>query len=173
MATYIGLLKGVNVGGNNKVPMVELRTLFESLGYGDVRTFIQSGNIVFASDAAPVSRDLERAIEACFAIRITVVLRTSVELRKIIRHNPFDVRDKSKLMVGFMAEAPSKSDVIRLEHERFTVEQFRVLGPNLYFLFPDGMARTKLPDYLHRQLKVPFTVRNWNTVNKLLDMSEP
>jgi uncharacterized protein (DUF1697 family) len=72
-----------------------------------------------------------------------------------------------------MAKAPSKSDVDSLDHERFPVERFFVVGANLYLLFPDGMARTKLPDYLQRQLKVPFTVRNWNTVNKLFELSEP
>ena len=173
MATYVGLLKGVNVGGNHQVPMLELRALFESLGYGDVRTFIQSGNIIFANDAAPVARDLELEIEARFGIKINVVLRTPVDLRKVIRENPFEAADPSKLMVGFMAKAPSKSDVDSLDHERFPVERFTVVGANLYLLFPDGMARTKLPDYLHRQLKVPFTVRNWSTVNKLFELSEP
>jgi uncharacterized protein (DUF1697 family) len=172
MPTYVGLLRGVNVGGNNMVAMAELRELFESIGYANVRTFIQSGNVIFDSPRAPSHDVLEAAIESHFTLRISVAVRSSLELRKVLASNPFAGVDTSKLYVGFLTGAPSKDLVAQLDHERFAEEEFRVLGSEYFVLLPHGAARTKLPEYLNRQLKVPVTMRNWNTVNKLVELAK-
>jgi uncharacterized protein (DUF1697 family) len=152
--------------------MVELRELFVSLGYDDVSTFIQSGNVLFASDEVPNPRDLERAIATRFSINVSVAVRTRNDLRKVLKNNPFEVVNPSRLYVGFMTQKPVKVDVDELDHDRFASEQFSVIGAELYLHVPDGMASTKAPDYLNRRLKVPFTMRNWNTVTKLLELLE-
>jgi uncharacterized protein (DUF1697 family) len=171
MPRFVGLLRGVNVGGKNNVPMAELRALVESLGYTDVSTFIQSGNLFFTGDDSVTPKQLETAIESRFGIEITVVLRTPAELESVVRANPFRSADPSKLHVGFMAKKPSAAAVAKLDKKRFLPDEFTVKGAELYLHLPNGMARTKLPGYLDRQLKIPTTVRNWNTVNKLIELS--
>jgi uncharacterized protein (DUF1697 family) len=168
---FVGLLRGVNVGGKNKLPMGELRTLFESLGHREVSTFIQSGNVIFTGTEPVTPEQLETAIANRFGIEITVMLRTPAELECVVKRNPFPSGDPSKLHVGFMAEKPLAAAVAKLDRERFRPDEFAVRDAELYLYLPNGMARTKLPGYLDRQLKIPTTVRNWNTVNKLIELS--
>ncbi|HUQ40096.1 MAG TPA: DUF1697 domain-containing protein [Acidimicrobiales bacterium] len=172
MPTYVALLRGINVGGKNKVPMAELRAVFEALGHSDVRTYIQSGNVVFSGPKAPTPATLEKAIGAEFGIDLTVVVRTPAQLSAAVgKKNPFPTANTSALHIGFMAEAPAAAAVKALDRERFLPEEFAVVGSDLYLHLPDGMGRTKLPPYLDRQLKVPTTVRNWNTVTKLVELA--
>ena len=171
MPRLVGLLRSVNVGGKNKLPMAELRALVESLGYTEVGTFIQSGNVIFTADNSVTPKRLETAIESRFGIETTVVLRTSAELESVVEANPFLSADPSKLHVGFMAETPPAAAVAKLDNDRFLPDEFAVNGAQLYLHLPNGMARTKLLGYLDRQLKIPTTVRNWNTVNKLIELS--
>jgi uncharacterized protein (DUF1697 family) len=152
--------------------MADLRDLFVSLGYDDVSTFIQSGNVLFSSEVVPNPLDLESAVATCFGIHINVAVRSRNELRKALTNNPFEVVNPSRLFVGFMTKRPAKTDVNDLDHERFASERFSVVGAELYLDVPDGMASTKAPDYLNRRLKVPITMRNWNTVTKLLELTE-
>jgi uncharacterized protein (DUF1697 family) len=171
MPTYVALLRGVNVGGHHKVPMAELRSLFESMGFSDVQTLIQSGNVIFGSKAAPVAQRLEAAIEDRFAVASNVVLRTPSQLEAVLRNAPASMSDVSRLHVAFFTKQPSPADVVQLDHERFLPEQFSVRDNDMYVHLPNGAARTKLPDYLNRRLKVPMTMRNWNTVNRLAQLS--
>jgi uncharacterized protein (DUF1697 family) len=171
MPRYVGLLRGVNVGGKNTVPMAQLRTLVTSLGHTAVTSYIQSGNIVFTSEKAVTPKSLEKAIKTEFAVEVVVVLRTPPELRKIVKSNPFPKADLSKVHVGFMAEEPSAAAIAKLDPEPFLPEQFVIEGTDLYVHLPNGMGRTKLMAYLGRQLKVPTTVRNWNTVLKLVELA--
>jgi uncharacterized protein (DUF1697 family) len=171
MPKFVGLLRGINVGGKNKVPMTQLRTLFESLGHTEVVTFIQSGNVVFTARGSVAPESLERAIESEFGIDITVVLRTPRELEKVVTGNPFPNADASKLHVGFMANKLTAAAVKKLDAERFLPDEFAVRGRETYLHLPGGLGRAKLPGYLDRQLKIPTTVRNWNTVTKLVDLT--
>lgn len=171
MPSYIGLLRGINVGGKNKVPMAELRTLLESLGLTEVRTLIQSGNVLFSSERPIERTSLEHAIARQFLVNTFVVLRSPRDLRSVVERNPFGHLDSSKLHVGFMTEKPPAAAVAGLDLERFGPEQCIVDKRELYLHLPDGMARTKLPAYLDRQLKTPITVRNWNTVTKLVELA--
>jgi uncharacterized protein (DUF1697 family) len=171
MSTHIALLRGVNVGGKNKLPMAELRAHFASLGFHNVRTLIQSGNVVFESAHAPTAQQLETTIEERFAIASRISLRTPQELANVVANVPVTMSDAARLYVGFFAEKPSASDVVHLDHERFLPEQFSVVGEEIYMHLPEGMAQTKLPDYLNRRLKAPITFRNWNTVNRLVALA--
>ena len=170
MSTQVALLRGINVGGNNMVPMADLRAIFESLGCADVVTYIQSGNVVFARDTEVVPQEVEDALEERIGVRIVVVLRSAAALQRVVAGVPFADADVTKLHVGFMAHDPDPDRVANLETERFLPEQFAVVGRELYLYLPVGMGQTKLPAYLDRQLKVPITVRNWNTVNKLVEL---
>ena len=171
MPTYIGLLRGVNVGGHNKVSMSALRELVASLGHADVTTYIQSGNVVFTSkkDVSPTS--LERAIEKEFGFDISLVLRTRAELKRVVNANPYADADLKTVHVGFMASKPRAAEVRGLDADQFEPEEFMIKGRDLYLHLPNGIGRTKLFAYLDRKLTVPITVRNWNTVCKLLELA--
>ena len=153
--------------------MAGLRALFESMGHTDVATYIQSGNVVFTAAKAVTPVSLERAIAAEFGIEPAVVLRTPKELAAAIRANPFPRADPTRLHVGFMANAPAAATLAKIDAEPFRPEEFAVRGHDLYLHLPDGMGRAKLPPFLDRRLRIPTTVRNWNTVNKLLELSAP
>jgi uncharacterized protein (DUF1697 family) len=168
---YVALLRGINVGGKNKLAMADLRSLVESLGHTDVTTYIQSGNVLFTSAKPVAPQTLEAAIKDACGIGITVVLRTPAEFAKVVTANPFSRADLSKVHVGFMARQPPKALIATLDAERFEPEAVAVRGAELYFHLPDGMGRSKLPDYVGRQLKIPTTVRNWNTVLKLASLA--
>ena len=171
MPTYVALLRGVNVGGKNKVSMRALRELVESMGHRDVNTYIQSGNVVFTTAKAITAQSLERAIHRELGLDITVVLRTRAELQRAIRANPFAKADLSTVHIGFMAARPKPAVVAGLDTDRFAPDSFAVKGTELYLHLPNGIGRSKLPPYLDRQLKIPTTVRNWNTVLKLLELA--
>ncbi len=98
-----------------------------------------------------------------------MVLRTPAELESVVKADPFPSANPSKLHVGFMAEKPTAAAVAKLDNERFRPDEFAIIGAELYLHLQNGMTRTKLPAYLDRQLKIPTTVRNWNTVNKLIE----
>ena len=171
MPTYAALLRGINVGGHNKVPMGDLRAVVESLGHTDVTTYIQSGNVVFTSKKNVTPAALERVIKNEFGFDITVVLRTRAELQRVVKDNPFARADLKTVHVGFMASKPSPAAVRDLDTDQFAPDEFAIKGTDLYLHLPNGMGRTKLPPYLDRKLKVPTTVRNWNTVLKLLELT--
>jgi uncharacterized protein (DUF1697 family) len=100
-----------------------------------------------------------------------VIFRSSAELAHVVERNPFPRADRSKLHVGFMAAKPATAVLAALDGEPFLPDEFAVVGSELYLHLPDGMGRTKLPDYVVRRLKVPTTVRNWNTVMKLVELA--
>ena len=168
---YVALLRGVNLAGKNKVPMVGLRALFESLGHTQVSTYIQSGNVLFTSARPLKPKSLETVIHDKFGFPAAVMLRTPQELERVVASSPFKRVDTSKLHVAFMAGEPRREVVDDLDRGRFKPEEFVVQGHDLYLHLPNGVGRTKLPAYLDRQLKTPFTIRNWNTVMKLLELS--
>jgi uncharacterized protein (DUF1697 family) len=170
-SVYVGLLRGVNVGGTNKLAMADLRSLFEDLGFSGVRTFIQSGNVVFASGHQPASLALEAAIAQRFGIETDVVLRSSSELGGVVAANPFPHDLARSVHVGFMARAPGQAALEALEPERFEAERFAVVGTEAYVYLPAGVGPSKLPAYLARRLGTPITFRNWSTVNRLLELS--
>jgi uncharacterized protein (DUF1697 family) len=169
--SYVALLRGVNVGGKGRVPMQELRELFESFGFENVRTHIQSGNVIFRSSAMPSTSVLESALFDRFHIASPVVVRTSSELSKVIRNDPFGDVDRSYLHVGFMAQAITDAEVASLELDRFAPERIAAAGTEVYFCLPGGMGNSKLAGYLNRKIGGSMTVRNWNTVTTLAELA--
>ena len=172
MAAIISLLRGVNVGGHNKIKMEELRALYESLELREPQTYVQSGNVVFSSkerNLATLAGKIEDAIEKKCGFCPEVVLRTVSEMRDVIARNPFAKRsgiDPGKLIVFFLTRDPGQ---FAITTER---EEVHFRGRELYIYFPDGMGRSKLVPALTRALKNSGTARNWNTVTKLLAMAE-
>ncbi len=179
MPVVISLLRGVNVGGHNKIKMEALRALYASLGLRDPQTYIQSGNVIFRTedrDLVALAERIKAAIERSFDIRPEVMLRTASELKNVIVRNPFAKKpdvDPSKLVVMFLSSVPNAEaceSVLKLNVEP---EEMRIDGRELYVYFPNGQGRTKFPAAaIQKVLKTPCTGRNWNTVIKLLEMAE-
>jgi uncharacterized protein (DUF1697 family) len=174
---HVALLRGINVGGKNKLPMRELAALFEESGCRDVTTYIQSGNVVFTPPArgqATLARTLQQRIADEFSLRVPVVLRTAGELATVAGANPFLARklDPATLHVIFLADAPSAKAVAALDPERSPPDQFSVAGRDIYVCCPNGVARSKLTnDYFDRTLATISTGRNWRTVMTLVEMA--
>ena len=178
MPVVISMLRGVNVGGHNKIQMDALRDLYESLKLSGPQTYVQSGNVVFEAEdrnLAPLAAHIEQAIEGTFGFRVSVILRTSAELRDAAAKNPFAARsgiEPSKLAVTFLATHPSAEARSRLLAIEAAPEELYIDGRELYTYYPNGMARPKLSWALvQRTLAIPGTSRNWNTVTRLLEMA--
>ena len=175
--TFAALLRGVNVGGKNKVPMAGLRSLLESAGYADVVTYVQSGNVVLRSSsrsAAKTESRLEGLIAEAFGSRIAVLLRTPAELRRIASENPFlaGKAELSRLYVVFLRTAPKPEAVERLDPHRSPGDEYRLAGNELFLQLPSGAGQTKLTlDYFERTLGVDGTARNWNTLLRLVELT--
>ena len=179
MAVLISMLRGVNVGGHNKVSMAELRTLYESLRLQDPQTFVQSGNVVFRTierNSAALAKRIEDAIEQRFGFRCDVIVRTPDELKDVIARNPFAKRrniDPGKLLVTFLANHPSaqaRDQVLKIKTDP---EELHIDGREVYIYFPNGMGRSKLSwPTIGKKLGTTGTGRNWNSVTKLLEMAE-
>jgi uncharacterized protein (DUF1697 family) len=179
VSVLIAMLRGVNVGGYQKVRMEALRTLCGSLGLQDAQTYIQSGNLVFREDGGEpmtVARRLEDGIEHAFGFRPDVMVRTTSELRKVIAKNPFAGRpgiEPNRLLVSFMASAPTAQARDQVLAMAFEPEQVRIHGRELYVYYPNGMARPSIPmSRIEKALQRSATGRNWNTVLKLMEMAE-
>lgn len=181
MPVLISMLRGVNVGGHNKIKMDALRSLYESLKFTDCQTYVQSGNVVFAMrerdpDLNSLATRLQSAIARKFGFSPDVILRTSAELRAAIATNPFAKRagiDSSKLLVAFLASDPGAQARANLSAIKIAPEEVIFAGRELYIYFPNGIGRAKLSwPAIDRALKVPLTGRNWNTVTKLLEIGE-
>jgi uncharacterized protein (DUF1697 family) len=174
---WICLLRGVNVGGNHKVKMEELRAMFAgTLGYADVRTFIQSGNVVFTAARKPNPAPIEKAFAERFGFHSSMILRNADEMRALIAANPFAGRDfdPSKLLVTFLSNDPGVEAARKLADFDTAGEDLALIGRDLYGYFHNGLGKTKLKfAALPKILGEPGTGRNWNSVLKLEAMTRP
>ncbi|GIN72700.1 hypothetical protein J14TS2_31750 [Bacillus sp. J14TS2] len=181
MPVYIAFLRGINVGGHRKIKMNELRTSLEKIGLDHVQTYIQSGNVLFESNEKEewLRQEIERRIFEDFGFSISVILRTATELEAIIANLPFPeeiilkVRTSSVgeiLYVALLLHAPLQEKVERLDGYKHDGEDYQVVGHEVYFLFGNGARNSKLADQM-QSLGVPTTVRNWKTLNKLIEMA--
>jgi uncharacterized protein (DUF1697 family) len=175
-ATYLALLRGINVGGKNKLLMHDLSQMFSDLGCEDVRTFIQSGNVIFRASPALSVRIpglIAAQIAKTFGYRTPVVLRTAEQLGDVIRNNPLlePGAAEETLHVLFLADLPSPDLVGKLDPHRSTPDAFIVRGREVYLHLPNGVARSKLTnDYFDSKLATTSTGRNWRTVTKLFEL---
>ena len=173
----VALLRGINVGGKNKLPMRDLATMFREAGCGDVQTYIQSGNVLFRADPA-LAEDIPSLISASilsrFGYRVPVITRTAQELEQTVQANPFAEAgaEADKLLVFFLADLPDPAHVEALDPNRSPGDEFVVLGREIFLHCPNGLARSKLTNsYFDTSLSTTSTGRNWRTVRKLLDLA--
>ncbi len=174
MTTHVAMLRAVNVGGS-PMAMADLRAAFVDMGHDDARTYIQTGNVVFAS-SAPAARlqvEIEAGLEARFGRAVPLVMRTGTQLAKVVRDNPLaGGRDPKKTHVTFLRQKPERGRVTGLDTDAFLPDEFRVAGLEVYVSCPSGYGRTKITNaYFERALKVPATTRNLTTVTKLVGMA--
>jgi uncharacterized protein (DUF1697 family) len=174
MPRHVLLLRGVNVGGRNKLPMDELRGVVERLGATEVSTYIQSGNVLFSAaktKAKALPAGLREAIGERYGYDVPVMLRDAGALGRIVDGNPFSDAPPKSVHVAFLEPSPTADCVAALDPERSPPDRFAPGDGVLYLCYPNGMARTKLTNaYLDRTLGVASTLRNWNTVGRLLDL---
>jgi len=168
----VALLRGVNVGGKNRLPMAPLAAMFEAAGCRNVRTYIQSGNVVFEAAPRGLAARIEAAILKDFGFAAPVTLRTRGEFEAVVRGNPFlPGADESHLYVGFLAGVPAPQAVKKLDPRRSPPDRFQVIGREVYLLLPNGVGRSKLTNaWFDRALETVCTIRNWRTVKQLLAM---
>ena len=177
MNTYISILRGINVGGNRVIKMDALRRIYEDLGYINVRTYIQSGNVIFQSDQSDpkeMEMGISNKIKVIFSFDVPVIVKTKDELAGIFRNNPFlqtHTNEIDKLHVTLFSSQPELSDNVNMNiglgNDKFA------FGDSVMYLYcPDGYGKTKLPNqYLEQKLKVIATTRNWKTITELIKIS--
>jgi uncharacterized protein (DUF1697 family) len=175
--TQLALLRGINVGGKNKLPMRDLAGMFVEAGCENVRTFIQSGNVIFTSGSSVprVGAVIASMISERFGYTTPVILRTPLELKAVVSNNPFLAAGAAEdlLHVMFLADSPSPATVAALDPNRSSPDAFLVRGREIYLQLPNGVARTKLGNaWFDSKLNTTSTQRNWRTVTKLLEMME-
>lgn len=168
---YVALLRGVNVGGRTSLPMADLRAVFTDLGFGEVATYIQSGNAVFTSDARVDPEDLGRSLSGALGRDIATMVRTAAEVQAVLDHTPFAHEPATERHVGFLASAPARSVIDGLDLAAFAPEAGAIVGAEVHLHLPNGMGRAKLPVHLGRVLGGPVTYRNWRTVTKLAELA--
>lgn len=175
MQRRVALLRGINLGPSKRVAMPALRELLETEGFGEVKTYVQSGNVVLESDQDPakLERKLERAIEDRFNFPVGVIVRTERELAAVVKRNPLGeaATEPKRYQVTFLAEQMKPEQLERIAALAAGSEQFAAHGRELYAWHPDGVARSKLSAKLgSTSLGVKATSRNWTTVTTLLEM---
>lgn len=180
MTKYVALLRGINVGGHNKLKMAELRDALQPLGLQNIRTYIQSGNILFESSESEefLQQQIQETIQSTFTITSTVIIRTAEEFRSIVNNCPFseqDLADASatatgeSLHVALLSTVPTEENGANLLQYVSEKERCIIKGRDVYLLFHDSIRNAKLSQQLPK-LEVPATARNWKTMMKLATM---
>lgn len=182
MPVYLALLRGINVSGKKIIKMEDLRKLMEALGYADVKTYIQSGNVVFSNpegDKALIEKTVEEAIEKQYGFDVSVFVVDKDKLDKAVINNPFtegreeEASGFKKLYVTFLSETPSDENMEKLHQSSIGDDLIEVIGDVLYFKLESKASDSKLSNNLiESKLKLRATTRNWNTTLKLLNMME-
>jgi uncharacterized protein (DUF1697 family) len=177
MTTYIAMLRGINVSGHKIIKMERLRTVFEDVGFANVKTYVQSGNVVFETGEPPagLAAKIERTILNEFGFDVPVLTKSSKELQEIVKRNPFvkdAAIDQTKLHVTFLSDDPPRNALELLQPLAVGAEQARLVSRAVYLYCPNGYGNTKLNNTaLEKKLSCRATTRNWATTNKLLEMA--
>ena len=174
---YVALLRGVNLGRRNRVPMAQLRELLADLGYVDVSTFLQSGNALFTSRRKPaaLAREIEQAVAQRCHVETKVLLRTGAELSDVVRANPLTgtATDPARLYVTFLSDDADLAALNQMNAADYAPEQFAAGERAVYVWLPDGVQSSRLGQtFWERRLGCVATSRNWNTVTKLAELAE-
>ena len=176
MQTWIALLRGINVGGATVVPMKELISLFEKCNLHDIKTYIQSGNVVFRTEegVTSLSKHIKNVLDQNLAFHPKLLLRTVEQLQEAAEANPFPQgeADPKSLHLYFLSEPPKNRDLDGLTQLKKKSESFAIIGSTFYLHAPDGIGRSKLAAQVERHVGVDATARNWRTVCKVLEMAQ-
>lgn len=178
MMCYSALLRGINVSGQKRMKMEDLKNVFLSLGYTDVTTYIQSGNVLFYCEEENrqlMIEKIEGEIEKVFGFQVPVIIRTTDELKNILKSNPFLKLsvEAEKLYVSFLAQLPSEEAVEKLLAYKSESDQLLVQGQEVYICCENGYGNTKLSNsFLEKKLKIISTTRNLKTIHKMIEMSD-
>jgi len=176
---YISILRGINVSGRKKIKMAELKELYESLGFINVITYIQSGNVIFESDeenSEKIKSKIEEAIIRTYDFHVPIIIRTIKDFSELIRCNPFSPvdleKDGSRILVTFLTDSISGDHRELLMKFKSASESFEIMEKHICLHCPDGYGKTKLSNaFLEKKLNVTATTRNWKTVLKLYELS--
>lgn len=178
MKKFIALLRGINVSGHRLIRMEDLRELFSEMGFKDVSTYIQSGNVIFRSgnsEAADMERLITQAIQKKYGFEAPVRIVDFEDLQIVFANNPFinnHSRDIPFLHVSFLSGIPDLEDLKKLDAKAFLPDEFFVNGNYIYLYCPNGYGRTKLTNsFFEKKLKLEATTRNWKTIIELMRIS--
>lgn len=179
MTTYISLLRGINVGGQKKIPMNQLVALYDETGFKNIKTYVNSGNVVFdyySRETNSLAKVIELKIKEKFNLNVPVLIRSIDELEKTIANNPFfntgdDYNDK--LYVTFLSEQPGNAENLKISNILPGSDKFVIIDKEVYLYIPGFYSRTKFSNYFfEKYLKAKATTRNWNTVVALFDLAK-
>lgn len=177
MTRYISILRGINVGGKRKILMAELKLLFQKLGYLNISTYIQSGNVIFdleeKSEVKKIENDIQEAILKTFKFEVPVIIRSVDELKQITSINPFiDKDDPDSLYLTFLKDIPEKDTIEKINKYSFPPDKFILSGKDVFISCSEKYSDSKLSNtFFEKHLKVAATTRNWKTVNKLYEIA--
>jgi uncharacterized protein (DUF1697 family) len=179
MQTYISMLRGINVSGRNMIKMDALRTIYESLNFKNIKSYIQSGNVIFNTKPSK-PKDLEKKImtqiKKEFNFDIPVIVKETEELKTVFNNNPFLTKRKediTKLHVTFLSQEPEEIDIKKIKEGNYSEDEFIFIDKVVYLFCPNGYGNTKLTNtFFENKLKVTATTRNWKTVTELVNIAE-
>ncbi|WP_020529175.1 DUF1697 domain-containing protein [Flexithrix dorotheae] len=179
MGKYIAILRGINVSGQKKIKMAELKAHLSELDFGNIQTYIQSGNVIFdftETDAKILAGNISAKIKEKYGFDVPVIVKTVAEFEEVANHNPYDStwdNDDRKLLVTFLDEIPAAENFEKLQAVKSGEDKVVLVGKAIYLHCPNGYGTTKFSNNLIEQkLKVIATTRNWRTVNKLVEMGK-
>ena len=175
MNTYIALFRGINVGGNNILPMKEVVRTLEGMGCEKVKTYAQSGNVVFKSNkrqSNTMAGEISSKILERHGFEPKVLLLEVSELQDAIEGNPFKTEDGKALHLFLLNSYPESPDLEKLMAVKSKSEEFKLIKNIFYLYAPDGIGRSKLAALIEQNMGVPVTARNWNTISRLISMAK-
>lgn len=174
MNTYIVLLKGINVGGHKKLPMADLRELMTKIGFQDVKTYIQSGNIILKTleDKTAVEGQIYHSILDQFGYEVSVIVKTRDELKRVFDDCPFPDEQKKATYFTLLHDKPSEALITEASKKQYESDTYRIINDGLYLYSENGMGKSKFNmNFFERKLETIGTTRNYNTMVKLLSLS--
>lgn len=179
MARYISILRGINVGGNRKILMADLKNLYEKLEFSNVQTYIQSGNVIFESDRHDSNAELEQLIQQATSetlkFDVPVIVRTAQEMAESIANNPFwneKDADIDRLHLTFLKEMPTPEKLEKIKTMAFPPDKYEIIGKEIFIFCSAGYSDSKLTNqFFENKLGIPATTRNWKTVMKLHELA--
>jgi uncharacterized protein (DUF1697 family) len=179
MTTYISLLRGINVSGHKMIKMDALRQLFTDLGFQNIQSYIQSGNIVFQNkktDQKKLENKIAKAIKGKFTFDVPVIVIEFDQLKKIILNNPFltdKTKDISHFHVTFLSNQPEQENFNKIKDGQYLADEFHLIDKAIYLYCPNSYSNSKLTNsFLESKLKITATTRNWKTTNELISIAE-